>query len=105
MPSQVILITNEQYDLISNIDVEDGLINCAQCLIKYIETTTKSSITYPYIVWVQFENNEIGSNYRKKYSYLYSKTTDRNLTPIMKIKRTFLVKVLKVLHIQKYMLT
>ena len=92
LPSQVILMTNEQYDLISNIDVEDGLINGAQCLIKYIETTTKSTVTYPYIVWVQFENNEIGSNYRKKYSYLYSKTTDRNLTPIIKIKRTFLVK-------------
>ena len=41
LPDEVILIANEQYDLISNIDVEDGLINGAQCLIKYIETTTK----------------------------------------------------------------
>ena len=38
LPQDVTLITNEQYDLISNIDVEDGLINGAQCIIKYIQT-------------------------------------------------------------------
>ena len=92
LPDEVTLITNEQYDLISNIDVEDGLINGAQCLIKYIETTTKNNTTYPYIVWAQFENNDIGTNHRKKYSYLYTQNRNRNWTPIIRIKRTFLVK-------------
>ena len=92
LPSEVILITDEQYDLISNIDVEDGLINGAQCIIKFIETTTKYETSYPYIVWAEFQTPEIGTNYRKKYSYLYTKNRNRNWTPIIRIKRTFLVK-------------
>ena len=92
LPTEVILVTNQQYDIISNIDVEDGLINGSQCIIKYIQTTTKDTSTFPYIVWVQFENESIGTNHRKKYTYLYSNNTNRNWTPITKIKRTFLVK-------------
>ena len=87
------LITNQQYDLITNIDVEDGLINGAQCIIKYIETTKKDNNIIPYIVWAEFENENIGSNYRQKYSYLYStKQKNRLFTPIIRIKRTFIVK-------------
>ena len=92
LPEEVILVTDEQYDLISNIDVDDGLINGSQCVIKYIQTTTKNDITYPYIVWAEFENKEIGTNHCKKYSYLYAQNRNRNWTPIIGIKRTFLVK-------------
>ena len=87
------LITNQQYDLITNIDVEDGLINGAQCIIKYIETTKKDNNIIPYIVWAEFENENIGLNYRQKYSYLYSTKQKNGLfTPIIRIKRTFIVK-------------
>ena len=93
LPENIILITNQQYDLITNIDVEDGLINRAQCIIKYIQTTQKNNKNIPYIVWAEFENTDIGSNYRQKYSYLYSpQQKNRLLTPIIKIKRTFIVK-------------
>ena len=92
LPEEVILIADEQYNLISNIDVEDGLINGAQCLIKYIETTTKNETRYSYIVWTEFENTDIGKNHRKKYSFLYTNNKNRNWTPIIRIKRTFLVK-------------
>ena len=92
LPQDVTLITNEQYDLISNIDVEDGLINGAQCIIKYIQTTQKNNDIFPYIVWAEFENKDIGTNFHKKYTYLYSTQTNRQWTPIIKIKRTFIVK-------------
>ena len=92
LPSEVTLITDEQYNLISNIDVEDGLINGAQCTIKFIETTTKDETSCPYIVWADFQTPEIGTNYCKKYSYLYTYNRNRNWTPIIHIKRTFLVK-------------
>ena len=92
LPQDVTLITNEQYDLISNIDVEDSLINGAQCIIKYIQTTQKNHDIFPYIVWAEFENKDIGTNFRKKYAYLYSTQTNRQWTPIIKIKRTFIVK-------------
>ena len=93
LPEKILLITNQQYDLITNIDVEDGLINGAQCIIKYIQTTLKDDKYIPYIVWAEFDTKDIGLNYRQKYSYLYSsEQKNRSLTPIIKIKRTFIVK-------------
>jgi len=93
LPPNITLITNEQYDLISNIDVTDGLINGTQCIIKYIQTTNSNNNIFPYIVWVDFQNPDIGSNHRQKYSYLYStQTKNTQWTPIIKIKRTFIVK-------------
>ena len=41
LPEEVLLMADEQYDLISNIDVDDGPINGSQCVIKYIQTQQK----------------------------------------------------------------
>ena len=93
LPEKITLITNQQYDLITNIDVEDGLINGAQCIIKYLQTTLRDNKYIPYIVWAEFDTKDIGLNYRQKYSYLYSsEQKNRSLTPVIKIKRTFIVK-------------
>ena len=93
LPENITLITNQQYDLISNIDVNDGLINGTQCIIKYIQTTKHNDNILPYVVWVDFQNPDIGSNHRHKYTYLYSThNTNRQWTPIIKIKRTFIAK-------------
>ena len=94
LPESIILITNQQYDLISNINVEDGLINGTQCIIKFIQTTqrNKNDLT-PYVVWVQFENTDIAINHRQKYSYLYTNSKiNKQWTPLVKIKRSFIVK-------------
>ena len=93
LPETITLITNQQYDLISNIDVNDGLINGTQCVVKYIQTTKHNDNLIPYIVWVDFQNPDIAVNHRQKYTYLYSAhNTNRQWTPIIKIKRTFTVK-------------
>ena len=47
-----------------------------------------------------FENKDIVTNFHKKYSYLYSTQTNRQWTPFIKIKRTFLLKVHWVHRIQ-----
>ena len=91
LPESIILITNQQYDLISNINVEDGLINGTQCIIKFIQTTqrNKNDLT-PYVV---FENTDIAINHRQKYSYLYTNSKiNKQWTPLVKIKRSFIVK-------------
>ena len=93
LPETITLIANQQYDLISNIDVNDGLINGTQCIVKYIQTTKHNVNILPYIVWVDFQNPDIGTNHHQEYTYLYSAhNTNRQWTPIIKIKRTFIVK-------------
>ena len=42
--------------------LKDGLINGTQ----YIETTQKNDDIFPYIVWAEFENKDIGTNFHKK---------------------------------------
>ena len=88
----VLLSPDCQYDLISNIDVKDGLINGSPCSIKYIQMHSENNITLPIIVWVLFEDENVGANHRAKNSILYNRNVQRNWTPIMKVKRTFLVK-------------
>ena len=85
LPQDVTLKTNEQYDLISNIDVEDGLINGAQCIIKkmmtFFHTLYGQSLKTKTLVQISVKN-----------AYLYSTQTNKQWTPIIKIKRTFIVK-------------
>ena len=37
LPRQVKIVINHQYDIICNIAVHDGLMNGAECCIKYIQ--------------------------------------------------------------------
>ena len=53
---------------------------------------SKHDDIFPYIVWAEFENKDIGINFRKKFAYLYFTQTNRQWMPIIKIKRTFIVK-------------
>ena len=102
LPEIITLNTEQQYDIISNIDVTDGLINGAECCIKYIQTKKdQEQNIIPITVWVQFENEQIGRNHRNKNSYLYSNIKiHHNWTPINKIKRSFLVKDIWIHRIQ-----
>ena len=52
--------SEQQYDIISNINVNDGIINGAECCIKYIETKEdENKKVIPTIIWVQFENENL----------------------------------------------
>ena len=92
LPQDVTLITNEQYDLISNIDVEDGLINGAQCIIKYIQTTQKNDDIFPYIVWAEFENKDIGTNFHKNMHICTPHRLTDNGRLLLKSKEHLLLK-------------
>ena len=102
LPQLIVLNTEQQYDIISNINVNDGIINGAECCIKYIETKQdENKKVIPTIIWVQFENEKIGKDHRQKNSYLYqNKQINHKWTPITKIHRSFLVKNIWIHRIQ-----
>ena len=72
LPIQVKIVVNHQYDLIGNIAVHDGLMNGVECCIKYIQRQDNNS-NFPAIIWAQFENDCIGSEQHRNYSYLYNR--------------------------------
>ena len=56
------ICVNQQYDIISNIAVEDGLLNGTGCTIKYVE---KSETDMPLVIWVLLENSKAGQCHRQ----------------------------------------
>ena len=74
-------------ELSCNIDVTDGLVNGAGCILKaagHVLPNGKLSF-----VWVQFEDASIGKKCRQDNKELYTQGVDKNWTPIFKIKRQF----------------
>ena len=59
LPKVITVAVNHQYDIISNIAVQDGIMNGAEYCIKYIQPQAHDS-TFPAIVWVQFEDSRVG---------------------------------------------
>ena len=100
LPRSVTVALNHQYDLISNVAVEDGLMNGAQCCVKLIQLQ-ENNVTFPAIIWVQFEERQIGAVHRQTYSYLYrTSPVDKEWTPIFAHQRKFLVKDVWVTRVQ-----
>ncbi len=48
----------------------------------------------PSIIWVLFQEEHIGKDYRKEYSHLYNQTIDRHWVPILEVTRQFRMQVL-----------
>ena len=74
----------------SNIAMQDGIMNGAECCIKCIQPQAHDS-TFPAIC-VQFEDSHVGKLQRQKYSYLQNTQILQDWTPIFAQKRSFLIK-------------
>ena len=100
LASNITVAINCQYDIIANISVEDGLINGAECCVKYIQPQ-QNKLNFPAAIWVKCENPDIGQQQCKKYQNLYQfNKVNTHWTPIFVLKRTFLVKSVWVMQIQ-----
>ena len=99
LPKKITIATQAQYDLISNIDVEDGLMNGAECCVKHIYFEPGNT-AYPAIVWVKFEDPRIGRDHRRNYKHLYTRDIVSAWTPVFAIKRSFKIEDVFVHRIQ-----
>ena len=79
--------------------MQDGIMNGAECCIKYIQPQAHDS-TFPAIVWVQIEDSRVGKLQWQKYSYLQNTHILQDWTPIFAQKRSFLIKDVWVTHVQ-----
>ena len=68
--------------------VVDGMTNGTECIIKKIDYQVPGS-SRPSIIWVLFQEEHIGKDYRKEYSHLYNQTIDRHWVPILEVTRKF----------------
>jgi hypothetical protein len=69
------------HDLTVNLDTSDGLINGASCIIMKMDVPP--SVTVPRgIMWVQFQDEQIGKKLRSDSKCLYKRGIDQRWTPI-----------------------
>ncbi|XP_070548510.1 uncharacterized protein [Ptychodera flava] len=88
--SEACIAIGLRYDITANIDVEDGMTNGAGCIVQQIDfRMTNTSSNRPSIIWVKFDDENIGHFRRHKYRHLYHTTINKQWTPIFDIKRQF----------------
>lgn len=75
-----------KYDLTTNVSVPDGMTNGAECTVKKIDYRVADS-TRPSIVWVIFQDTNIGRHWKREYSHLYNEHIQSTWTPILEITR------------------
>ena len=70
LPANITITVNHQYDIIADISVEDGLINGAECCVKYIQLQQNNE-PFTAVIWLMFENSKIRKEQCKKYQYIF----------------------------------
>ena len=93
------ILKDAKYDLTTNLSVVDGMTNGAECIIKKVDYRVPGS-TRPSIIWVLFQEEHIGKDYRKEYSHLYNQNIDRHWVPILEVTRQFRRHQMQVLRRQ-----
>ena len=93
------ILKEAKYDLTTNVSVLDGMTNGAECIIKKIDYRVEGS-SRPSIIWVLFQEQHIGNDYRREYSYLYNQSIEKMWVPILEVKRQFTKNKIQVLRRQ-----
>ena len=75
------------------------MTNGAECIIKKVDYRVQDSLR-PSIIWVLFQEEHIGKDYRKEYSHHYNESINRQWVPILEVTRQFRRHQMQVLRRQ-----
>ena len=84
------LSLNVRYELLQNLNCPDGLANGSSGILKFIDRRMQN-YDRPSILWLKFDEPDIGRQQRQKYKHLYQPKIEQNWTPIMESKIEFQV--------------
>ncbi|XP_069109878.1 uncharacterized protein [Argopecten irradians] len=87
------------YEVTANLNIEDGLVNGACCVVKHIEYK-QANTDRPSVVWVQFEDDKTGVETRRTYKHLQTADVLYSWTPIFDTQQTFLYNKKTYIRIQ-----
>ena len=81
---------NQRVDISVNVSVDDGLVNGASGIVRYLDYRVSGSNRCS-IVWIKFDNKRVGEKVRLKYHHLYYRGICATWTPIFEVSRQFSV--------------
>lgn len=68
-----------------NIDIEDGLVNGATGILRYIELDLNTN--KPKAIYIEFDSDHVGQKARREYTHILNDRVKSNWTPIKPIAR------------------
>ena len=78
-----------KYEIVLNINTADGLTNGASCTVKCVQVPVDKRARG--VIWVQFEDDDIGRNTRALSRNRYKPGIDPSWTPVVPEMRKFMV--------------
>ena len=78
-----------KYEIVLNINTADGLTNGASCTVKCVQVPVDKKARG--VIWVQFEDDDIGRNTRASNRNRYKPGIDPSWTPVVPEMRKFTV--------------
>ena len=93
------ILKDAKYDLTTNMSVVDGMTNGSECKMKKVDYRVPGSLR-PSIIWILFQGEHIGKDYRKEYSHLFNQSIDRHWVPILEVTIQFRRHQMQVLRKQ-----
>ena len=100
LPYQLLVKEGIMYDLTANVDVEDGMVNGAECCVRYIDTNPPNE-AFPKCIWVEFIDIAVGRSLRRRWNTPNNSRVKSTWTPVFSIRRSFTVRHGKtVIHTQ-----
>ena len=61
LPYELAVKEGVLYDLTANVDVEDGMVNGAECHVRHIEKNPANE-SFPKCIWIEFIDSAVGRN-------------------------------------------
>ena len=93
LPYQLNIKEGLLYDLTANanVDVEDGMVNGAECHVRYIEKNPTNK-TFLKCIWIEFIDSAVGRNLRRTWNTQTNSKVNKRWTPLFSIQRSFIVR-------------
>ena len=85
---QLVVKEGLRYDITANISPLEGIVNGAECTLRQVQPSS-SQENLPICIWVEFLDDAIGKDTRRRVGHAYKAYTEKQWTPITPVRRTF----------------
>lgn len=100
LSSMLFLVIGVPAEITNNVNVQDGITNGASCTVKLFDYRVEGS-TRCSIIWVQFDDDNIGKELRREYARLFKTYIEKTWTPILEITRQFKIQMNGSYHVKR----
>ena len=89
LPFDLSLKVGGKFMLVQNVDIKDGLTNGASGTLHQVGLKGSEDPEHVFLVWIEFDDETVGSNTRRENKHLYTPGISCTWTPVFPAARQF----------------